>query len=310
MLVQQYIDEDKQWVASPEARHTVSNYFKNPIPKSQLESNDMAEYIAQRDVNRSHLNPPCTAQSIVSQSTAPLRSLSSLLTFPLTMSYALGKVRNALGPLSCFRVLIVGARSESSLPMQWWKEYLYHSVNKSPQTIIKTVGPGLQLNKSISMKRDTVTYEQDDVVYSLQLSNDLHSNSSTNDLHSNDRIVLHDHPNCMELLQWADVFVLFNPGYGSKPLTKQWDPTIRLLLQTKKPVICTAHGPADLDRDLSTLDRISTEEDWQDLGENVDLLFTPHENPFRSIKQTLDMNETEDCKVVTANHSIYGFIAK
>lgn len=312
--VQKFVEEDISWGKSPAARLSVSNYFKNSAPVSTLESSSMLDYIQKRDLNGSHIGDVVGDPSVV----APVRSLSSLLTFPLTLSYSLCKVHQSLygqlgGSISSrpasngkngFRVLIVGARSESSLPLLWWNEYLYNFKDILPQTVIKTIGPGLQINKSI-LKQNTATYDYNNLQYSLEFSNDLNSNPRSNDLKP-----LHDHPDCIKLLRWADVFVLFNPGYGSDPLLSQWDPTIRLLLQTKKPVVCTAHGPADLTRDLTALDRISSEEDWQDLGENVDLLFAPHENPFRSMKQTLDQNEIEECKVVTANHSIYCFIAK
>ena len=38
------------------------------------------------------------------------------------------------------------------------------------------------------------------------------------------------------------------------------DGTMRLLLQTRKPVLCTAHSEYDLKRDLAALDAISSEE--------------------------------------------------
>ena len=34
-------------------------------------------------------------------------------------------------------------------------------------------------------------------------------------------------------------------------------------------------------------------------------MIPPHENPFRSFKYTIDEKETDDCRVVSANHSIY-----
>jgi len=37
----------------------------------------------------------------------------------------------------------------------------------------------------------------------------------------------------------------------------------------------------DLDRDLTALDRISSEEDSQDMGEPLEFIITPHENPFK-----------------------------
>jgi len=75
--------------------------------------------------------------------------------------------------------------------------------------------------------------------------------------------LLHAHPQSMQLLQWAHVFVLFNPGSGSPSLSARWDPTLRLLLETRKPVLCTAHGPHDLQRDIAALEAIAEQEDGE-----------------------------------------------
>ena len=93
-------------------------------------------------------------------------------------------------------------------------------------------------------------------------------------------------------------------------MKSSWDPTIRLLLQTHKPIICTAYGNHDLKRDLSVLDQITSEEDSQDLGEPIDFLIPPHENPFQSFKLTVDPKETGDQGIVVTNHSLYAICAK
>jgi hypothetical protein len=100
----------------------------------------MAGYVSQRDVNMSHGSHGAFG-SIGNQQikeTPQGRVLSSLLTFPLTLSYAISHVYRALYPWmslpeipieerkKLFNVLVVGARSESSLPLTWWKEGLYN----------------------------------------------------------------------------------------------------------------------------------------------------------------------------------------
>jgi hypothetical protein len=260
-------------------------------------------------------------------------------------------------------ILIVGARSESSLPLVWWKELLgldYNSNNdtrgSTPTSYnIRMIGPGLQPHTSLSAKNNftskvtipmflsdrshkrmiddttstpgTVSATVDrevaltsrfvamrkkpdtEVVATGSTSDSSgahhHSNTSADDL-----AVLHEHPQAFELLQWADVFVLYNPGYGTEKLQDSWDPTLRLLLETHKPILCTAYGAHDLRRDLSRLDRITSEEDNQDLGEPVEFLLPPHENPFKSFKCTHDARETGDVGIVTTNHSIYALCAK
>jgi hypothetical protein len=44
-------------------------------------------------------------------------------------------------------------------------------------------------------------------------------------------------------------------------MKSQWTETLRLLLETRKPVLCSAHSEADLDRDLLLLDALVLEED-------------------------------------------------
>jgi hypothetical protein len=126
----------------------------------------------------------------------------------------------------------------------------------------------------------------------------------------NGKTALHDHPDCMRLLMESDLFVLFNPGFGSKPLREEWAPTMKLLLETRKPILATAHSEKDVRRDLDMLDRLSTEEDLQDLGEPLEFLIPPHENPFASTRRTYDACEEEGAQVVQANRFLYAFQSK
>lgn len=99
---------------------------------------------------------------------------------------------------------------------------------------------------------------------------------------------------------------------SSVPLKADWDPTVRILLQTRKPIICTAHGDKDLENDLNLLNKISTEEDTQEIGEPLEFLFPPHLNPFRSSKRTIDPHAPEGTagRIVTTNHYVYAFQSK
>jgi splicing suppressor protein 51 len=121
---------------------------------------------------------------------------------------------------------------------------------------------------------------------------------------------LHEHPDCTALLRWADVFVMYNPGFGNSNLQASWDPSIRLLLETRKPLVFTAYGAHDLQRDLHALDRISAEADEQELGEPIDFVIPPHENPFKTLKCTVDSREEGDEGVVITNFAIYAVQAK
>ena len=99
---------------------------------------------------------------------------------------------------------------------------------------------------------------------------------------------------------------------SAKPLQAGWDPTIRLLLSTRKPIICTAHGDTDLGNDLNFLNKISIDEDSQDIGEPLEFIIPPHLNPFRTLKRTVD-KEAEiftDGRIVTTNCYLYAFQSK
>jgi splicing suppressor protein 51 len=232
-----------------------------------------------------------------------IRTLSSLLTFPLTLSYGISYLfpHGSYGPTADkLNVLVLGARSESSLPALWWKELLAHS-GKIANFNIRMLGPGLQLNNSLG-KHDRLSVGG--AARSVQIENNFPAADC------DDMKLFHGHAEAMPLLRWADVFVLYNPGYGTQALKESWAPSLRLLLMTRKPVLCTAYGSHDLRRDLSFLDEITMQEDDQDLGEPIDFLIPPHENPFKSFKCTIDPKEEGDQGIVTTNHSIYAFAAK
>ena len=42
--------------------------------------------------------------------------------------------------------------------------------------------------------------------------------------------LLHEHPDMMKLLLGHDVYVMFNPGYGSQQLRDAWRPTLQVIL--------------------------------------------------------------------------------
>ena len=48
-------------------------------------------------------------------------------------------------------------------------------------------------------------------------------------------------------------YVLFNPGIGHPNLAKGWIPTLRYVINTRRPVLITAHSRLDTERDWSVL---------------------------------------------------------
>lgn len=294
--------EYKPWAQTPNARIVAG--LASKIPSEQIDSGDILEYVHGRvDKEQQILSCPIT-----------IRSLAGLLSYPLTMAYALSLLFPSHYGRESVNILIVGARAESSLPLVWWRELLFTN-HSTLQHNVRFVGPGLLQNRDIlgttscEIKiSDRHKLHKEHLTRSLTITNNF-GVSSGRQMHK-DHSVLHEHPDRDELLRWADVFFLYNPGYGNDNLRKSWQPTLQMLLHTRKPIVCTAYGQHDRLRDLNALYALTTECDDQELGEPVDFLIPPHENPYKSLKSTLDEREVGDKGIVVTNHSLYAVQAK
>ena len=177
--------------------------------------------------------------------------------------------------------------------------------------VLDFLGPDLQIKSS---DKSTPSIP---LVQKLHWRSENHSNDDEGHIsiiqpqHKN-RFPLHEHPLKLEYLRNYDLFVCFNPGFGSEPLKMKWEETLKLLLWTRKPIVCTAHGHFDLLRDLDMIKKVSGEQDSeeQDLGEPIEFMFPHHDNPFRSLKATVDKNEHPKARIIHNNHSIYAFVSK
>jgi len=290
--IKQQQEEDKEWIKSLEASQLLKGLLidkRTPTAPTPLKELTLTSLLGKE--------VPGAGQV----SNAGLRTISSLLTYPLTLSNALAHIHRSNendeesenSSVRVTNILIVGARAESTLPLPWWKWLLRGSGLSPSHFKINMIGPDVTL----STESKTIDYGKSKLVVSPILPFD--------------KSVLHEHPNCMDLLRSSDVFVLYNPGFGSKILQEKWDATLRLLLMTRKPVICSAHCEFDLLRDLDRLKAISAEEDSQDLGETIEFFFSPRRNPFQSLKPTIDNNEEDiRARVVYCNHSVYAFCSK
>lgn len=120
---------------------------------------------------------------------------------------------------------------------------------------------------------------------------------------------------CFLQCRFEGVIRLYLPptyeGMGAKSLRAGWDPTLRLLLETRKTIVCTAHGDKDLADDLNFINRVSSEEDSQDMGEPLEFLIPPHLNPFRSLKRLVDrVPGSNNATIVTSNCYLYALRSK
>lgn len=177
---------DRKWISSENSAQTMK--LGNHEPASYNESKDMNEHIIARGYESSDI-----------QNESSRRVLSSLLSFPLTLAYAHKLLFPAVP--SKVNVLIVGARAESSLPLLWWKDCLYNN-DKLDTLSIKMTGPGIQnvpQNKEIHTDSWKLPSKNPTVNVSRLYT-------------PNNMKLLHDNDEALKLLQWADVFLLFNPG--------------------------------------------------------------------------------------------------
>jgi hypothetical protein len=310
---------DTKWMKTNEFIETTENFCKNPPTHFEFKSIflttsidfiisklifvflDMTEYINSWSAPTPNLHD-----------SSKIRVFSSLLSYPLTFSHAVNTILpNFETQNSQINVSVIGARAEASLPLEWWKHALYSCKFKN-QTLTM-FGPGLQDIKKQEIWKQNVSTSTSWKDHSLQIStqtsdlNNLNNNVDDAANKQTKNLLFHNHPNVNQILLKSDLFILFNPGFGSKLLRSSWEETIRLLIQSRKPVFSTCHCEGDLRRDLKILDDIQLSEDFQELGDSIEFIIEPQKNPFRSFKSSVDETESEDCKIYNVNDFIYAF---
>lgn len=178
---------------------------------------------------------------------------SHILTAPLTLA----KFITTSGLTQNCRICCVGARAESSLPFEIWKEYLLFTSSLTKTSISTTldfVGPDIVGMQGKTPNR-TVELEAGSTLllrwYYKGLFHDLlEQKRSAND-------------------EW-DAFVFFNPGFGHPHLKKDWIPTLERIIPLGRPMLFTAHSQMDSQRDA------------EHLKQTFGLELQYEENPFAS----------------------------
>jgi splicing suppressor protein 51 len=99
---------------------------------------------------------------------------------------------------------------------------------------------------------------------------------------------------------YMDCFMLFHPGLGHPASSHEWAETIPMLLETKCPIFATGYTQFDMDRDIEWLQKTA--------GGEVDILMTPGENKFRSLRW--DLNDLDPQDISCGNWGIWGFRGK
>ena len=290
----------REWMKdSDEAKKLVKSYIN--VNVSSVKSKTVFSF--HEHFNHRNSNSNDTSNKIDIHSDNAMRLLSSTLTFPLTLAYGVNKIMNK--KFKTLNIMVCGARSESSLPNLWWRELLYASSDiVEDHWDITMLGPDLQMNGTPGQRHT----EDIKDIHNKNKKNVIHSNSNNIETTMSisqvphGQTLLHNYPKDLrnELINSTDVFLLFNPGYGSDVLKEGWSPTLDILLQSGKPIIGTAHSRHDLNRDMEVLKQKET-------SMSINMVMKNHENPFKSQQRTVDEKEEQNAKIVTCNQFIYAF---
>ena len=222
------------------------------------------------------------------------------------------------------RLCCVGARSECTLPDDFWREFLVMTSAKntldmfekrgeradqttSYKLIIDFVGPDVPNQ----IKTKHVALSDQDTTHSTQHSLTMNYHTSFlhelvlqlfTKLHTRNNTTANPVKNsALETMkQFWDGFVLFNPGLGHPNLSKDWESTIKFLSRTSKPILLTAHSSIDACRDSSVLqDRRMVSRSAAEIEDGYQL------NPYASRMEFVDpfTGIKERVHVVRPNHS-------
>lgn len=127
-------------------------------------------------------------------------------------------------------------------------------------------------------------------------------------------VALHENTLRDKLCAETDMFVLYNPGIGAtKVLSRSWRDTLKLLVKSGKPVLCTALGYEDMERDLKMISEWHGDGLLQSAGNSTipgySLLIPPDINAFSSQRRSLALTDP-DQPVQTTNMYTYAFCGK
>lgn len=236
------------------------------LPKQHIVAKDMLEYLTICGFDTKH----------------PIlfRSLSSLFTYPLTLSYGLQSI-NMSTTSNVKNILILGARAESSLPARKWRHLLISSPSLN-EVNLYFQGPHIY-----PLQNQFVDWNYEDKSKKLSFFN-------------LGKCLFHSDVQAQALLPSLDLIVVFNPGFGHDFLKASWNPSLSQLLQSKIPILATALSEYDLQRDINFLKNENTEP--------IRFLLEPKENPFRSHRQAIDDKEQNpEHRVIVTNAYVYTF---
>ena len=184
---------------------------------------------------------------------AAVSLLTNGLTYPLTLSQSW----DALGCPK--RVTVVGARAEATMPAQMWQE----------TCLLRSTPLALEMNGPAAVGPHEATVGRLAISIAEPITGKGEGTGKPRGqlFHESTvgRALLGGAASAADL---PDAFVLFNPGFGEAGWERAWEPTVRALLASKRPVLLTALSTADAARDAAFWARTAGGGSEPEYGEN------------------------------------------
>ncbi|KAK9390016.1 hypothetical protein V1515DRAFT_549969 [Lipomyces mesembrius] len=185
------------------------------------------------------------------------------------------------------RLFVLGARSESQLPLEIWAQLLF--LFNKPNIHINFIGPEALYDR----QKKQYVYNQSAVTE--RVAPNYSVSYYTDYFH-----VIHDTQEFTPYDPYYDVFFLFHPGLGAPEAMDQWEKSMPALLESKCAVFVTGFHVADNKRDW----------DWvmNKFGDELDVLMTPGVNIFQSTKW--EINDLKPEEPYQVNQQVFAIRGK
>mmetsp|Transcript_45723 Transcript_45723/g.97480 ORF Transcript_45723/g.97480 Transcript_45723/m.97480 type:complete len:286 (-) Transcript_45723:269-1126(-) len=212
----------------------------------------------------------------VSNQQAALGLLSAMLTYPLTLASRLDTIFPIAGRSPVLRFCVIGARAEATLPPFVWTELCSLSQRGAA---LEMVGP-----KSAARATPTARHMRDPRLSIVQGAKGamFHQTLTGRALLTASQ----GSKQAADLPDLPDAFVLFNPGFGEPGWAPAWEPTVRAVIRSGKPVVLSALSERDAEQDSSFWHSVATSE----MGSTCSLDYSP--NCWRSLLHSTHGEET------------------
>ncbi|KAF4550569.1 Zinc-finger of mitochondrial splicing suppressor 51-like protein [Elsinoe fawcettii] len=192
------------------------------------------------------------------------------------------------------RLFILGARAESSLPREVWVQLTSLFPRSTFHLIF--IGPESMANRDAEFPLPPRTPSNPfGAIVEDRISPQLKISTYVDYFHT-----IHAAQHFYPYDPYFDAFVLFHPGLGHPASSHEWVDSIRPMLETKVPIICTGYTQWDMDRDIKWVK--------DTVGGEMDILLEPGENRFRSLRW--DLNDLDPQDVSAGNWGVWAFRGK